>query len=204
MNLKFSRALLRGQNPEQPDRSRSRTFFTKTGTTIAGLIAAIVLAVTAAGGSYAYLSQSAEAMPSTTLTSGTAALTVTSPLALPSTRMYPGTTLYGAATVKNSGDVPLALRATGLTGPSASTEFSQALVIKVGIATDGVQCASGTVISGWTEALATTATAGLGSTVAVGSSAILCVSVNLPTNAPAGSQAQSALNFGLSIDGTQA
>jgi hypothetical protein len=204
MNPKFSRVLLRGHNLEQNGRSRSRRFFTKTGTTIAGLIAAIVLAVAAAGGSYAYLSQSAVAMPSTTVTSGTASLAVVSPLALPDTKMYPGLTLRSAAKVTNTGDVSLALRAAGLTGPSASTTFSQALTITVAVAPDATQCTNGTVTPSWTGTFAAASTASLSSTLAVGSSAFICVSVTLPANAPSGSQGQSALNFGLLIDGTQA
>lgn len=182
----------------------SRRFYAKTGATIIGVIAAIVLAVTAAGGSYAYLSQSAEALPSTTVTSGTAALAVVSPIVLPTTPMYPGLTIRSAVNVTNSGDVPLALRVVGLTGPTISTTFSKALTITVGVATDAAQCTNGTVTPRWSGTFASAAAADLGSTLAVGSSAILCVAVSLPTDAPSGSQGQSALGFELLIDGTQA
>lgn len=203
MNPKFSRALSRTPDPEVVDRPEPK-IVGKIGVAIASIVGAIVLAVTAAGGSYAYLSQSAVAAPATAVTSGTATLAVTSALTLPATKMYPGSTLYGTATVANTGDVPLALRVTGLTPPATSTDFTRSLVVTVGVATTTAQCTSGTTPVAWTGTFASATTASLGSSLALSASGILCVAVTLPPTAPSGSQSQSGVSVAVLIDGTQA
>ena len=168
---------------------------------IASFTVAICLAVTAAGGTYALLNSSAPVSPVATITSGTAALTV-STLSLSTAGMYPGLTVYGPVMVNNTGDVPLTMRVTALTPPTASTTFSQSLTIGVAVVASLAACTTG-VVPTWTGTFAAAAAGVIGSTLAVGGSAILCVTVTLPLAAPAGSQSQSATNFGLQINGTQ-
>ena len=197
MNPKFSRALSRPPKPEVVDRPEPK-FLGKIGATIAGLIAAIVLAVTAAGGSYAYLSQAASIEP-VTLSSGTAALTVTA-LTLPTTKLAPGNKVSSSVIVSNTGQVPLALRVTGLTGPATPTALSGALEIGLAVVAQTATCPT---VATWTGTIATATTTALNSTVAVGGSSKLCVYATLPSTAPLNSQGATA-TFGISIDGTQA
>ena len=197
MNLTFSRALSRTPQPETIDRAE-RTFFGTIGATIVGLIAAIMLAVTAAGGSYAYLSQSAPLAP-VTLTSGIAALTTTS-LTLPTAKLFPGNKVSSSVVVSNTGQVPLALRVTGLTGPATPTALSGALEIGLAVVAQSATCPAAAT---WTGTIATATTTALDSTVAVGGSNRLCVYATLPSTAPLNSQGATA-TFGILIDGTQA
>lgn len=169
---------------------------------IVALAAASCLAVLAAGGTYALLNSSASAGSGATITAGTAALTL-SPLNLTTTKLQPGLTVYGAVTVSNGGQVPLAVRVAGLTAPTASTLFSQSLSIGVGVAASAVDCQSGSVGSTWTGTFASNTPAGIGPTLAVGGSVILCVAVTLPIDAPGGAQGQSATSFGVKLDATQ-
>ena len=197
MNPKFSRALSRTPLPEVVDRPEPK-FVGTIGATIAGLIAAIVLAVTAAGGSYAYLSQAAPLSP-VTLSSGTAALTVTA-LTLPTAKLVPGTNVASSVIVSNTGQVPLALRVTGLTGPATPTALSGALAIGLAVVAQTATCPAAAT---WTATIATATTTALNSTVAVGGSNKLCVYASLPSTAPLDSQGATA-TFAIAIDGTQA
>ncbi|GAB3118961.1 hypothetical protein [Glaciibacter psychrotolerans] len=170
--------------------------------TAGGFALALFLAVTAAGGSYAFLSQQSNAAPATTLGSGTASLTVTTPLSLSVAKLYPGATVVGTATVKNAGDVALALRLNGLTAPAVPNAFSSSLVVGLSVVASAAQCTSATAAV-WSGSFAAASTGSLNSTLPVGSSGILCVSVTLPSTAPAASQGQLATGFGILIDGTQ-
>ncbi len=182
-----------------PDRTRSFRSMTKA---VASVAVAICLAVLAAGGAYALLNSSASTESAATITSGTAALAV-SPLTMSTTALYPGLITYGAATVTNTGDVPLSVRITGLTSPTATTPFSQSLTIGVGIVASPAACSNGTFTPAWTGTFPSATTAVVGSALAVGSSATFCVSVAMPLTAVPGSQGQSAANFGILIDGIQ-
>ena len=169
---------------------------------VAAVAVAVGLAVLAAGGTYALFTSSASIDSAVTLTSGTATLAVT-PLTMSTTPLYPGLTTFGTATVTNTGDVPLSVRITGLTSPTATTPFSQSLTIGVGIAASPAACSDGTFTPTWTGTFPSVTTAAIGSPLAVGSSGTFCVSVAMPLTAVAGSQGQSAANFGILIDGIQ-
>ena len=166
------------------------------------VVGAMGLAVFAAGGTYALLNSSTSIGSAASITSGTAALTV-SPLTMSTAVLYPGLTTYGAATVTNTGDVPLSVRITGLTSPTATTPLSESLTIGVGVAASSADCTSGAVTPSWTGTFAAATTATIGPPLAAGSSATLCVSAEMPLDAAAGSQSQSAANFGILIDGIQ-
>lgn len=172
--------------------------------------AAVILSLSTAGGTGAFLTSAAATAPGTSvITSGTAGLTV-SALSLSTAALYPGLTLYGAVTATNTGDVPLAIRVTGLNAPtSSSNALSQTLVVGVGAAAANdaasvAACTAGSVTPGWTGTFASAAAGPIGSTLPAGASRVLCVSVALPLSAPSGSQQQSASGFGLRISGTQA
>ncbi|SDK60885.1 hypothetical protein SAMN05216282_108139 [Cryobacterium psychrotolerans] len=166
------------------------------------VVGAMGLAVLAAGGTYALLNSSTSIGSAASITSGTAALTV-SPLTMSTAVLYPGLTTYGAATVTNTGDVPLSVRITGLTSPTATTPFSQSLTIGGGIVASPAACSSGTFTPGWAGPFPSATTAVVGSVLAAGSSATFCVSVTMALTAAPGSQGQSATNFGILIDGIQ-
>ncbi|MEO6199892.1 MAG: hypothetical protein ABIX44_01885 [Cryobacterium sp.] len=169
---------------------------------IVALAAASCLAVLTAGGTYALLNSSATAGSGATITSGTAALTV-SPLGL-STTLYPGLTIYAPVTVTNSGQVPLSTRIAGLTAPTASTIFAQSLSVGVGVAASAAACQAGSVTSTWSGTFASNSPASIGPALPVGGSVILCVALTLPIGASSAAQGQSATSFGVRLDGDQA
>ena len=164
------------------------------------ILGATLLATTAVGGTYALLNASAAAGPGVTIQAGSAALSITSPLSMPGSALYPGARSAGTVAVRNDGTVPLALRLAGLTPPTVSNELAQSLVVGVRVVSSTGDCtAAGPAPTG---TFASTQVADLGVTLAPQATAILCVSVLLPTKAPSGSQGQ-AVNFGLLIDGRQ-
>ncbi|MDJ0350923.1 hypothetical protein [Cryobacterium sp. PH29-G1] len=182
-------------------RSRSRLFSMRSiGVTLLSFAAAILLASTAAGGTYALLSSAASTGPVSSIQSGTATLTVT-PLSMPVTALYPGLTLFSPVTVSNVGNVPLNVQITSLTAP-ATTELSAALTIGLSVTTTSAACIAGATPT-WTGTFASAAPTNVGPALAVGNSAVLCVSVALGIAAPHLSQNQTAANFGLVITGLQ-
>ena len=172
--------------------------------------AALILSLSGAASTGAFLTSGAAAAPGgAVITSGTAELSVTA-LSLPTPALYPGLTVYGAVTATNNGNVPVSIGVAGLTAPTTtSNSLSQALVIGLGAAATGdaaatAACAAGTVSPGWTGTFATAVAGPIGSTLPVGASRVLCVSVTLPLTAPSASQNQVATGFRLRIIGTQA
>lgn len=170
-------------------------------TAAAGSVA-VAIAVIAAGGTYAFYSDSATTASGMTLTAGNAALSVTSPLAVPATALYPGLTVAGTAAVRNTGTVPLQLRVAGLTPPASATAFSGALVVGVSaVATTGACTAATTPArSGTFTAVPTGA---FGGVVAPGATSLVCVTVTLPASAPAGAAGAGAASFSLAVNGVQ-
>jgi len=165
--------------------------------------AGIVLAVSATGGTYAYLN-SAAATGGAVLQSGNAALAVTA-LSLPTPALYPGRTTRGSATVTNTGTIPLKLRVAGLTFSSATSAFSSALVIGAGLPATGTTVAdcANAFPSTWSGTRAAPAPAPLNTTLAAGASVVLCVSVTLPTNAPDAARSNTDAAFVVTVDGSQ-
>ncbi|TFB87205.1 hypothetical protein E3O44_08730 [Cryobacterium algoricola] len=166
---------------------------------MAATTAAVILAVLGAGGSYAFLNTSAPVSAATTITSGTATVSV-SPLSLPTTPLYPGATISAPVTVTNTGDVPLAIRVAGLTAPSPAIPVSSWLTVGLAVgACPAVPAPSWSAVVGTTPAVAA-----LGATVPVGASIVLCVSVALSYDAPQPAVDQLSTTFGVTIDGIQA
>ena len=165
------------------------------------ILGATLLATAAVGGTYALLNSSAPAGPAVTIQAGSAALSISSALSMPTTPLYPGASKVGTVEVRNDGTVSLALRFAGLTPPTVSTRFSEALIVGVQAVSTASECTSSlTFITG---TFAHAPAIELPATLAPKTRAILCVSVKLPAEAPSGSQSQAATNFGLLIDGRQ-
>ncbi|SDZ09853.1 hypothetical protein SAMN05216554_2384 [Herbiconiux ginsengi] len=166
-----------------------------------GATVAVVLAAVTAGGTYAFLRSSAQSAGAT-LVGGTATLVVTTPLALPSTALYPGQTVSGSGTVRNTGAVPLRLRIAGLTQSTTVNPFTSALTVGVAIGASAAACSAGFTPT-WTATFAAVVPTELTVRLAPGDSAVVCVSVSLPLDAPAGANAQAGAGFSLVLDGRQ-
>lgn len=162
---------------------------------------AVILATTAAGGTYALLNSSA-ATPSSTIISGTATLTV-STLTLPTVALYPGLVIAAPVTVTNTGDVPLAVIRSSLIAPTAVSTFSAALTIGLTVVATPAAC-TGTVTPTASATFANAPSAAVGLTLATAQSGTLCVSVALSADAPNSSQTSSAPNFAVVLTGVQA
>ena len=183
---------------------RPRSLARRLAGTALAVSAAVVLAVSAAGGTSAYLSSSASAANAATLKSGTATLEVGSALALPATVLYPGATIAGSATVNNTGDVPLTLRVTGVTPPASPTPFSSALTLGVSIVASAANCTASTPAA-WTGVVSASSPPGsLGTTaVAAHAGATVCMTVTLPLSAPAAAAGAGASAFTVTLNGLQ-
>jgi hypothetical protein len=167
------------------------------------ILIALCLAGVATGGTYALWNKSQATGSNAVITAGNAELTVTSPLAMPTGVMYPGSpVLYGSAALKNSGTIPLTLRTTGLTVPS-STTFSQSLKVGFALATTAANCSVGTVTTTWVySTFASPTVASIGTPLAVGGTAVLCVSTQFSGSPDNTVQGQSAA-FVAAIEGVQ-
>lgn len=167
------------------------------------LLIAICLAGVATGGTYALWNSAQPAVAASTIRSGNAELTVTTALAMPTTVMYPGLTVYGSAALQNTGTIPLTLRTTGLTVPTP-TVFSQALTVGFATAANATNCGTGVVTSAWVYSTFASPTVGpIGTPLAVGSTAVLCVSAQLADTAASTAQGEAAANFVVAMDGIQ-
>ncbi|MFC5929346.1 hypothetical protein [Cryobacterium melibiosiphilum] len=166
--------------------------------TAAMLALTLCMVVVSSGGTYARLSSRAP-IPASTISSGSATLTV-SALSLPTTLLYPGLTLAAAVTVTNTGDVPLVLFPS-LTPPATTTALSGVLTVGVAVVDSPTACTAATAAT-WTKTFAGPASDSFSSTLPIGGSATLCVQATLPMNAPAASS-NSATNFALVITGIQ-
>jgi len=171
--------------------------------TALAFVLAIGLAGVATGGTYALWNKSQPTASNAIITSGNAQLTVSTALAMPTTAMYPGLVLYGSAALKNTGTIPLTLRTSGLTVPT-SNAFTQALKVGFATAADAASCSTGAVTSAWVYSTFTSPTvATIGTPLAVGATAVLCVSTQFATSPDNTVQGQSATAFIASIDGIQ-
>ncbi|MGV8852217.1 MAG: TasA family protein [Rhodoglobus sp.] len=149
------------------------------------LAIAVALGLVGTGGTYAYLNSSATATPGSSISAGTAALTVGSQ-SLTWSALAPGKSVTGTFTITNTGDVPLVLSATIAT---TMTPSATANPFTITVA-DGA-CPSSGVPSG-----------SLSSTLAAGATTSACLVVTLPTNAPSSAQSASAA-IAASIVGVQ-
>lgn len=166
----------------------------------AGFAAAVVLALGATGGTYAYLNDSATATTGE-ITAGTGALAVAgSPVSL--TGLYPTAVKYAAITVTNTGSTALQLRVDSLAGPTTATALSASLTVGVGVAASAAACTSGATTSTWTGTFAAAPAGALGSTLAAGASATICVSTSMAANAATTTQSAST-GYTLTLGGRQ-
>lgn len=131
-------------------------------------VGAIIVGLIGTGGSYAFLTSTASAAPSATLTAGTATLAVTASENVSLTNIYPGQTLRGQFTVSNTGDTSLVLSVTSITGTTTANGLVAGL--------DAGACSA---------ASTQTTTGNIGATLAKGTSTLVCLTVSMPTNAPA-------------------
>ncbi|AYF98632.1 TasA family protein [Protaetiibacter intestinalis] len=165
---------------------------------VAAFAAAIVIALGAAGGTYAYFSSSAQ-LNAGTITAGTADLTIQNvasyPIAgLDATALVPGASVFTSTplTVKNTGDASLKVT-QGAASFSTTGTLKDYLVIKVGLVGNGV----------------TSCTAGLGTalgsgvTLAAGGQMKVCVTVTLSSSAPGSVAGQPPAQFTIPLDGEQ-
>jgi len=135
------------------------------------LAIAVSIGLVGTGGTYAYLNSSVTATPGSTISSGTAALTVGNQ-SLNWTALAPGKSVTGTFTITNTGDVPLVLSAAiaaTATGSSTTNPFA--------ISVANSACPSSGVPTGT-----------LNSTLAAGASTSACLVVTLPANAPSSAQ----------------
>ena len=169
---------------------------------LAAVCVALFVGVVATGGTYALWNSSVK-IGGGTVKAGAATLVISRALTMSSTLLYPGLTTYGAFEVTNSGDVPLQLNLQSLTGVT-SNGFTQNLTVSVAVAPSATVADCPALSSYPWSRVATAPTAGsLGTTLSAGSSATLCVSTSLASNAPAAAQGQSAPSFTLTVGGTQ-
>lgn len=172
-------------------------------TTTSFITGAVIIGVLGAGGTYALWNSSAP-LPAATLKSGTATLAVSAPLSMATDPLYPGRTVYGTATVANTGDVPLVLSVSALAGPGTPDAFSQSLTVGVGVVDSAATCAAGTFTPTWTGTFAAATAGTLSSTATLGGSRIVCVSVSMSGSASAAALGKPAATFSLTLTGTQA
>lgn len=166
------------------------------------VLAALAVGVTGAGGTYA-LWNASEQLPSATVRSGTAELAVASGLAMPAEPLYPDHTVYGTATIVNTGDVDLTPAVTGLTSSGVPDDFSRSLAVGAGVVSSVGACAAGTFTPTWTGTIGTVSAGALGGSIPIGASRIVCVSVTMSPVAPIGALGQPAAAFSLALTGTQ-
>jgi hypothetical protein len=155
------------------------------------LLVALVLSLSAVGGTYASLSAaqpialvSSTGATSTTITAGSADLTVSGET-ISLTGLYPGLTRTAQFTVSNTGVTALALTLDSISGPTAANGLTATLAA-------GTCAAPGAAVSA----------APLGATVASAGSTAVCLTVAMPTTAPAGAQSQQTALV-VSISGRQ-
>jgi len=152
------------------------------------IVVALVLSLSVVGGTYASLSasQSVVLVSSTgatnaTITAGSADLAVNAD-AIALTGLYPGISRTAQFTVSNTGATGLALTLDSVAGITAANGLTASVA-------NGTCAAPGPAVT----------SGALGVTVAPAGSAVLCLSVGLPTTAPATAQgATSGLTVAIS------
>ncbi|WP_229741980.1 TasA family protein [Kocuria dechangensis] len=170
----------------------------------AALGTAVLLAVAAAGGTYALWSSSGT-VPGAVITSGSASLAVTAPATLDRAELYPGEAAAGQFDVQNTGSVPLELRMDALTWSSTGATGAQAavagaLTISVWPAS-GQGCAATPPTQAWTGIVGGTPKT-LGVVLAQEAVQTLCLSAQLAPEAPSAAQG-GAVDLQLTVGGTQ-
>jgi hypothetical protein len=163
---------------------------------VSGAIAVIVattIALVGAGGTYALWAKATPAMSTTTLTAGTASMTVSQPAAFAA--LAPGRTVSQPFTVANTGDTALSV---AVSASSFSGGLASVATVRI---TDSATCAAGT--TKWTRTPSTPAASNtVIGTVAKGASATFCMTVSIDQAAPASTEG-GTLASSISFIGTQ-
>lgn len=174
---------------------RRRSILTAAISGAVATVIAVVLAVVGSGATYAILSSSTVAMPTTAITAGTATINVTSPAAF--TLLMPGVTQGRSVTVTNTGNAALTLTVESAT-------FSGTLAASTGVALlrDAVTCDGGSGTAVWTRTPAATPTGSIGVTLAAGATTTLCMTMTVASDAPT-SAANTSMNASITLGGKQ-
>lgn len=161
--------------------------------------AAVLVGLSGAGFSYAFLTSTANA-PGATLTAGTLALRIngSSSASLGAFAVSPGTPAVRAFSVANTGDAPATIAAeiAAATNPPL-TSYARARITPVA---NSEACAAG--LGGTQAPLDGYAAALGGGALAAGATRWYCLEVALAAGTPATVSGQ-GLDFGVTLDGTQ-
>lgn len=172
---------------------RRRRLFRSLLLTAGAVIAATVIALGGVGGTYALWSKAAPAMSTTTLTAGTASMTVSQPDAF--SLLAPGRTVSRPFTITDTGDTDLKAQVS-----TASFSGTLATVATVQI-TDSATCSGGNVV--WSRTPSTRSNDGtVITTIPKGQSKTLCMTITIDAAAPASTEGTTMTNS-LSIIGAQ-
>lgn len=181
-----------------PRRARIRSLLGASAATAA----ATLLAIGAAGGTYAYFTAGATTPSTGAVSAGTASLQITAGSTISLTGLYPTAVKYAAVTVQNTGDVPLQLTVDSLAGPATATALSGSLSVGVGVASSAANCTNGSTVSSWTGTFASAPAGALGTTLATGASATVCVATTMAASAATGAQ-NASTSYTLTLGGRQ-
>jgi hypothetical protein len=169
------------------------------------LVAVLFSTLVATSGTYALWNKAASTSAST-VTSGTAALSIGGLSSMNTGSMGPGGATTGTFTVTNTGSVPLSMRVTtgstsvaSANGASNSTVLG-ALTIRLSLVASAGACTAG--LSGASGAIASFDTGAGYYTLPAGASGIGCVEVDLASSAPQ-SVSGATTSFSLTATGTQ-
>jgi hypothetical protein len=159
-------------------------------TTALALAVAVILAVVAAGGTFA-LWHTQRTVPGGVVTTGSAELAVTGATGMSLAQLYPGQTTTGQVTVTNTGTVPLGLRVDAVTTPAATAggaaeAFAGAVRVNLWAKT-ATGCPATAPARAWTGVVGAPGK-DLGLTVGPGSAQVLCLAVTLAPDAPTAAQ----------------
>ncbi len=161
--------------------------------TAGAVIAATVIALGGVGGTYALWSKASPTMSTTTLTAGTASMSVSQPDAF--SLLAPGRTVSRSFTITNTGDtdVQAQVSTAGFSGTLATVATVQI--------TDSPTCGAGNVV--WSRTPSTQSNDGtVIATVRKGQSKTLCMTIAIDSAAPASTEG-TTMTTSLSIVGVQ-
>ena len=155
----------------------------------AAFVIAVSLGLLGAGATDAYFTSTVAATPASTISSGTATLSVGAE-SLNWSNLAPGNSVTGTFTITNTGDVPLALSATTTTTMTTMTPPVPTNPFTISVANGACPAAPGVPAGS------------LSGTLAAGATTSACLVVTLPANAPSTAQSANAA-ISTTISGVQ-